>query len=147
MDEDWDARELRGERDRQVAEEVDLSDAPQPKMGFEGKTAAVQASVGEDLWEVHSAGGKIGEFTAGRGWEDFAESEMLRAVVRSMLEVMAGGLGRVMVAAPELGARLGGDVVMGLGAAGDKEVWRFVRDGLGELMVRVRTELEAWHEG
>ena len=120
-------------------------------MGFEGKGAAAQVSVGDDLWEMHAAGGKIVEFTGGRGLADFEQHEALRAVVRSMLGLMGQSLGRLGKAAPEIAARLDGPDLLELCArletAQDGEVWGFVRAALPELLARTEAELTAWHEG
>ena len=34
------------------------------RMGYEGKEAQAQASLGDDLWELHAAAAKLTEFTA-----------------------------------------------------------------------------------
>ncbi len=122
-------------------------------MGFEGKSAAAQASIGDDLWEMHAAGEKLAQFTEGRTLEDYAESEVLRAVVASMLGVMGGALERLAKAAPECAARVDGPDLLALcfglgkGTAEPVEAWGFVRHALPELRARVLTELDAWHQG
>ena len=121
------------------------------KMGFEGKTVAAQVLTGDDLWEMHAAGSKIVEFTAGRGLGDFEKSEALRALVRSMLEVMGADLERLGKTAPELAARLDGpdllELCLRLETAQAGELWGFVQAALPELLARTETELSAWHEG
>ncbi len=128
-----------------------MSDELPVKMGFEQTVSRAQAGVGDDLWEMHAAGAKIVEFTAGRGAETFAGNEALRAAVRSMLGVMGEALDRLGKAAPELAAKLDGPDLLELcgklGSATDAEVWDFVQAALPELQGRAAEELAAWHEG
>ena len=133
----------------------DQQPIPIPKMGFEGKQAQAQASLGDDLWEMHSAASKIAEFTTGRNFEDYGESEMLRALVRSMLCIMAEALTRLAKPAPEQAAKLDASALLALverlgtdeAAVPQREVWSFVERSLPELLTRITTELEAWHQG
>ena len=122
------------------------------KMGYEGRAVQAQVSVGDDLWEMHSAAGKISEFTLGRSLEDYRESELLRAVVASMLGVLAGALGRLAEASAATAARIDAPNLLELAsalaanAASEKDTWAFVQHALPELAVRIQTELEAWHQ-
>ena len=128
-----------------------MSDELPVKMGFEQAAWRAQASVGDDLWEMHAAGEKILEFTAGGDLAGFEAHEALRAAVRVMLGLMGEALGRLGRAAPELAAKLDGPDLLQLwgrmNEAEDGEVWGFVRAALPELLARTQTELAAWHEG
>ena len=130
-----------------------MSDELPVKMGFEQAGSRAQVGVGDDLWEMHAAGAKIVEFTAGRSEEAFAGNEALRAAVRSMLALMGEALGRLGKAAPELATKLDGPDLLELcvkldaGEGGDAEVWNFVQRALPELHGRAAEELAAWHEG
>ena len=121
------------------------------KMGYEGKAAAAQASTGDDLWEMHAAGARILDFTAGGDLAGFAAHEALRAAVRAMLGLMGQAFERLQTTAPELAAKLDGPDLLELCArteeATDAEVWAFVHAALPELLARTQTELAAWHEG
>ena len=130
-----------------------MEDESPLKMGFEGRAAAAQVAVGDDLWELHAAGSRVVGFTAGRQLAEYAASEALQAAVRVMLELMGSALGRLEKTAPELAARLDGPDLLELCAqmqeakARDEEVWGFVQAALPELLARTETELTAWHEG
>ena len=91
------------------------------KMGYEGKAAAAQASTGDDLWEMHAAGTRILDFTAGGDLAGFAAHELDGP---DLLELCAR-----------------------MQEATDAEVWAFVHAALPELLARTQTELAAWHEG
>lgn len=123
---------------------------PKPvRMGYEGKAAEAQASVGDDLWELHAAGVKVLEFTHGRKAAEFNESGVLRAAVTMLLGVMAAAAGRIEGESEEMATRLAGIIELQGAARGDDEgaTWRFVEGGLPELMARAAEELARWHGG
>ena len=117
------------------------------KMGYEGKAAAAQVAVGDDLWEMHAAGMKIVEFTAGGTLAGFLAHEALRAAVRAMLGLMGDALGRLRKMAPATAAKLDGPDLLQLcermDTVGDAAVWAFVQAALPELLARTQTELAA----
>jgi uncharacterized protein with HEPN domain len=128
-----------------------VGEAKALKMGFEGKGAEAQAELGDDLWELHSAAGKIAEFTAGRTLEDYGDLEVLRATVESMLQVMETAAARIARRSAEIAARLAGlaalKLLMEVPQRTDIDVWRFIEKSLPELVSSVGDELETWHSG
>ena len=139
-----------------------MTNEANPKMGFEGRSAQAQASLGEDLWDLHAATAKLTEFTAGRTLADFEGSALLRELTRSLLGLIAASAGRIASQSPEIVARLfsgvqpgaaleelhrlAGDIAAGDDAA-EKARWFYVQDALPALFGNAATELEAWHEG
>ena len=121
-----------------------------PKMGFEEQAAQVAASVGDDLWELHSAAQKIAEFTSGRTLSDFSEVKILQAVALSMLQVMDAAAVRIESQSLEIGKRLEGitelHALMG-GEPGADKVWQFIEGSLPALLSSAEAELEQWHSG
>jgi uncharacterized protein with HEPN domain len=118
-------------------------------MGFEGAVPQ-QAGLGDFLWEAHAAGAKALEFTAGRGFEEYGEHEVLRAAVESMLRIVGASLADVQEYFPDEAAKIerAGEAVAlraRLGTGADAEVWRFVRDTLPMLVAEVQVSLEEWH--
>ena len=117
-----------------------------PKMGFE-QTAEQQSRLGDLLWDVHAAGGKIVEFTAARGFEDFAESDVLRSVVRSMLGIMVTGLDAVRSEFPtEFGRLDDAPALLKASLDEDAKVWRMVEETVPAVAGQVRELLEDWHQ-
>ena len=132
-----------------------MTDEAKPeKMGYEGKAAQAQVSLGDDLWELHSAAAKITEVTAGRTLADYDESEVLRAVVTSMLRLMEAAALRIAKHSPELASRLEQRYELHVlverlsveTLVSDADVWRFVQDLLPGLAAGAATELDRWHE-
>ncbi len=117
-------------------------------MGYEGKSVEARAELGDDLWELHSGAARIAEFTAGRTLEEYRESEVLRAVVESMLGVMEAAAARISRRSAETAARMEGLAELErLTGRPDAEVWRFVEETLPQLLSSVGAELESWHAG
>ena len=118
------------------------------KMGFE-RGGEQQARLGELLWEVHAAGGKIVEFTQGRSFVDYAESEVLRAVVLKMLGIMAEALNEMRRGFPEEFSKLAGAerIAEVCAAPAEAKVWKVVEEVVPELVGQAREMLEAWHQG
>ena len=117
-----------------------------PKMGYEGKGAEAQARLGDCLWDAHSAGSKIVEFTLGRSFAEYEESELLQSVVEKMLEIMAEALVEMRRHFPEEFAGLdGGSRVIEAKAAG-VEAWRVVQEVVPQMAVQLQTMLDEWHQ-
>ena len=119
-------------------------------MGFEGQAAQQQAGLGDFLWEAHSAGSRILDFTSGRTFTDYEAHEVLRAAVESMLGIVAASLEDVQQYFPEEAAKIEhrSEAIAlrpRLGTGSDAEVWRFVEASLPELMGEVAALLEDWH--
>ena len=131
-------------------------EVPKPvRMGYEEKTNATPAQVGDDLWEMHGAGAKLLEFCEGRSFGDYEQMEVLRTAAAMLLGVMDAAARRVERQAAETAARLSGmgalhEVVERLGAEGKTSLeatWRYLEAGLPELVGSVAEELQRWHEG
>jgi len=122
------------------------------KMGFEGRQA--QASLGDDLWELHAAAAKVTDFTAGRSLHEFEELDVLRAAVASMLRLMDAAAGRIAAQSQEIASRLEAreelhrliDLPMADEEPDVAKTWQFVTESLPSLLASAATELEAWHE-
>jgi hypothetical protein len=69
-----------------------MSEERAVKMGFERAGELEQVKLGDCLWDVHAAGMKLLEFTSGRSFEEYSESELLQSVVSTMLKIMADRL-------------------------------------------------------
>jgi uncharacterized protein with HEPN domain len=117
------------------------------KMGFERSTEQ-QSRLGDLLWDVHAAGAKIVEFTAGRGFEEFAANEALRAAVGSMLAIMMDGLGAIRTEFPAEFARMeDAPALLGVKLDGDQKVWRAAEETVPPVVAQARELLDAWHQG
>ena len=118
------------------------------KMGFE-RGGEQQARLGELLWEIHAAGEKIVEFTQGRVFADYAENEVLRAVVEKMLGIMGEALNEMRRGFPEQFAKLAGaERIAEAGAApAEAKAWKVVEEVVPELVGQAREMLEEWHQG
>ena len=118
------------------------------KMGFE-RGSEEQARLGELLWEVHAAGGKIIEFTSGRTWEEYADNEVLRAVVEKMLGLMAEALKEMQRGFPEefVKAEGAGQILEAGTRANEAKIWPLVHKVVPELVAQTREMLEEWHQG
>ena len=118
------------------------------KMGFERAGELEQVKLGDCLWDIHAAGMKLLEFTTGRSYEDFSESELLQSVVRSMLEIVVSRLEDVRRGFPAEFAKLpdAERVIEGVAMAKEEKTWRLVEENVPELVEQARTLLEQWHE-
>lgn len=129
-----------------------MSDPKPIKMGYEGQAAQQQVKLGDCLWEAHSAGSRILEFTAGRTFADYAESEVLRAVVAKMLEIVGSALEEMQALYPEQAMRIEHLAeAVGLkqrlaGEVEDKVIWGFVETSLPPLVAEVAVLLDEWHQ-
>lgn len=128
----------------------DTPDKPE-KMGFEGLAAAEQVKLGDCLWDIHAAGMKVLEFTSGRDFADYAESDLLQGVVTSMLAIIAARLDDVRTGFPDEFVKI--DHANRLIAVGAPEhpftaetVWRVVEELLPDAVTSTRTVLEDWHQ-
>jgi uncharacterized protein with HEPN domain len=126
------------------------------RMGYEGREQARQATVGDDLWQLHAAGAKIAEFTSGCSSPEFAAHEVLRAAVERMLVLMAEAYTRLHQSDADLAAKFpNGTQLAALanrldtsdGAVPPDEVWAFLEDSLPGLIAQAQDELERWHQG
>jgi uncharacterized protein with HEPN domain len=54
------------------------------------------------IWDAVEACRRIEEFTAGKSWEEFAASTMLRAAVERQLEIIGEALNKASAAWPRL---------------------------------------------
>ncbi len=118
------------------------------KMGFERAGELEQVKLGDCLWEIHAAGMKLLEFTTGRSFEDFSESELLQSVVRSMLEIIVSRLEDVRAGFPAEFAKLADAerVIVGAAVVDETKTWKLVEENVPELVEQARTLLEQWHE-
>ena len=132
-----------------------MEDTNPERMGFEGKHAAAQLALGDDLWELHGAGQKVLEFSVGRTAADYEEHELLRALIAQMISIMADALHRIDKESPEHAHRLAAPGLHILNAALQHdgsappaaEVWSFVQNDLPTLVGKAAEELARWHEG
>jgi uncharacterized protein with HEPN domain len=123
-----------------------VNEAKTPKMGYEGKGAEAQARLGDCLWDAHSAGGKIVEFTSGRSLAEYEESELLQSLVEKMLEIMAEALVEMRRHFPEEFARLDGGLRVIEVKASGAEAWRVAQEVVPEMVVQLQTMLDEWHQ-
>lgn len=117
-----------------------------PKMGFERAGELEQVKLGDLLWDVHAAGMKLLEFTAGRELAGYEESELLQQVVGALLGIMGDRLGQMERQFPTEFAKIDGArrLMAVPGEAGEK-VWRVVEEVVPEAVEQVRAVLEEWH--
>ena len=129
-----------------VSPEVCVDEAKTPKMGYEGNGSEAQARLGDCLWDAHSAGGKIVEFTAARSLADYEESELLQSLVEKMLEIMAEALVEMQRHFPAEFARLDGGLRVIEVKASGAAVWRVVQEVVPEMVLQLQTMLDEWHQ-
>ncbi len=125
-----------------------MSDAKPMKMGFERAGELDQVKLGECLWDIHAAGMKILEFTAGRDLDEYSQSELLQSVVHSMLGIIAGRLLDLQRQFPAEFSRLPqGERLIQIGSTpANAPVWRIVESAIPELVQQAREVLEEWHQ-
>jgi len=125
-----------------------MSDARPPKMGFEHASEQAQTRLGDLLWDAHAAGSKLLEFTAGRSFEEFSESEPLRAAAQAMLTIMAQSLTAISREFPAEFAKLDADTsnIREFIPASDSSLWTAVQSA-PEVVADVQTLLDQWHQG
>ncbi len=117
------------------------------RMGFERTEA--QTRLGDVLWDLHAAGAKVLEFTAGRGWAEFDESELLQAFCGKMLGIVADCLRELRTRFPEEYARVPGAdrLAEATEQTGPASVWRMVEEVLPGAVAEVQAMLAEWHGG
>jgi len=123
-----------------------VNEAKTPKMGYEGNGAEARARLGDCLWDAHSAGGKIVEFTSGRSFAEYEGSELLQSVVEKMLEIMAEALAEMRRHFPEQFARLEDGSRLIEIQVGRREIWRVVQAVVPEMVAQLQTMLDEWHQ-
>lgn len=118
------------------------------KMGFEQAAELEQVKLGDCLWDIHAAGMKLMEFTTGRGYEDYSESELLQSIVRAMLEIIVSRLEDIRRGFPAEFAKLpdAEKVIDDIALPEKGKTWRLVEENVPELVEQARTLLELWHE-
>jgi uncharacterized protein with HEPN domain len=116
------------------------------KMGFERQGAEAQVRLGDCLWDAHAAGMKILEFTAGRSFEEYRDSELLRSVVEKMLEIMIEALVEMRRHFSEEFTKLDGGSRLIEARDADGEVWQVVKDVVPEMVAQLQTMLDEWHQ-
>jgi uncharacterized protein with HEPN domain len=118
------------------------------KMGFERAAELEQVKLGDCLWDVHAAGMKLLEFTSGRSFDDYNQSELLQSVVKTMLEIMADRLNQMRRQFPAEFAKIA-DASRLIDTAESTDLpklWRTVEEAVPEAVAEARAVLEHWHE-
>lgn len=117
------------------------------RMGFE--RAEAQTRLGDILWDMHAAGAKVLEFTEGRAWAEYEESDLLQAFCLKMLVIVADCLRELGHKFPEEYARVpGADRMVPLTEASSSvAVWRLVEEVLPGVVGEAHRMLAEWHGG
>jgi hypothetical protein len=116
------------------------------KMGFEGFEEREQLKLGDCLWEIHAAGTKILEFTAGRDQQECEDDELLRSAVDAMLAIVEKALAELRTSFPSEYAKLPSASQM-LAPHDEKRArGLLVADVVPELVTEARSLLEQWHQ-
>lgn len=117
------------------------------RMGFERTEA--QTRLGDVLWDLHAAGAKVLEFTEGRAWAEYEESELLQAFCLKMLVIMTDCLRELRLKFPEESARVPGTeaLVEVTETTGSAKVWRVIEESLPGVVGEAHRMLAEWHGG
>jgi uncharacterized protein with HEPN domain len=125
-----------------------MSEERAVKMGFERAGELEQVKLGDCLWDVHAAGMKLLEFTSGRSFEEYSESELLQSVVSTMLKIMADRLEQMRRQFPTEFAKIddASRLIEAAESTNQPKVWRVVEESIPETVAQARAVLEHWHE-
>lgn len=58
------------------------------------------------LWDMHSAARRIGDFTAGRSYDDYLRDEMLRSAVERQFEIIGEAMTRLVKRDPSVASMI-----------------------------------------
>ena len=106
----------------------------------------MQPDVAKRLLDAHKAAGRIRDFTAGKNFQDFSQSELLRSAVERQFEIIGEALGRAAVAdpgivrsMPELPRIVGlrNRLIHGYDSVDDEIVWDIVTTKIGPLAAKL----------
>jgi len=95
------------------------------------------------LHDILHAGRAVGEFVAGRTFEDYSSDELLRSAVERKFAIMGEALNRIRRDAPALLSRIRDHrdiisfrniLVHGYDAIDDRIVWGVIEEELGSLL-------------
>ena len=125
-----------------------MSEERAVKMGFERAGELEQVKLGDCLWDVHAAGMKLLEFTTGRRFEEYCQSELLQSVVSTMLGIMADRLEQMRRQFPAEFAKIDDAprLIEAAESTDQPKVWRVVEESIPEAVAQARAVLEHWHE-